>query len=120
MTLVSTATPASGASDGQGETECASSIPDDDEAEADDAGINQDDQQNGPHGDQTLDQCDVRNRAGHHVADAEFGEKLSALFLKFVEERLPQIKGNFEGHPAHAESREADHTVAYDDRSDDP
>ena len=79
-----------------------------------------DDQQYRTHGDQSLNQWKCRHRAGHHVADAVFGEKLSALFLKFVEERLPQIKGNFEGHPAHAESREADHTVAYDDRSDDP
>ena len=82
------------------------------EAKAHDGGVDHDDQQDGTHGYEALDQGNVGHRSGHHVAYAEFGKELGALFLQFMEEGLAQIEGYFECHPSHIEPRKADNTVA--------
>ena len=89
------------------------------EAESHQGGIDQDDHQNGAHGDEPLNQADVRDGAGHHVANAVLGEEPHPLLLQALVKTPPQVKGHQLPSAAHHVAGLGDHQIAGQDGNGD-
>ncbi len=66
-----------------------------------------------------MDQRNVGDRAGHHVADTVTVEKFGALILQTGVQPLAQVESNIEPRSAHTVAGKGHHNVSQADRADD-